>query len=468
MRVIVWGNEPLWESMKHVHEERQVLLLYFFTDLALYWLALVLSTLSRMDVITQIDFFAIQRDRLACVFVFAVAAIMTGIYRSQRVSDRFDAVYYGLIALFAAGIAQFVLTALLPADLREITRRELIISLGVASVFLTIWHYFAASLVSRFRSLHRFFYVVGSPEHGEHIVREITRRRSSVPTEARYVSLEDFQAQVAQERDEQGPDYVPSGDAIITLEAREHWKLDEILLFCREHCRRTFLYPSVHDVFLFQHHSLLAIAGIPLIEVASRQFSTPYLYIKRCIDVAAAVAGLLGSLPICLATALAIKFTSPGPVFYSQERLGKNGKPFRIYKFRSMVSDVELRDETGHILAQENDPRITSVGRFIRKHRIDELPQLWNVLKGDMSLIGPRPAWREFYELNRSRLPLVDQRLAVRPGLTCLSHVLGSYASEAEDRLNYDLIYISTLSLMSDLRIWIGTIRIVLSGKGAQ
>ncbi len=454
--------------MRYLHEERQVLLLYFFTDLALYWLALTLSTLSRMDVITQIDFVEIQRDRLVCVGVFAAAAVMTGLYRPQRVSDRFDAVYYGLIALFAAGIAQFVLTALLPANLREITRRELILALGVAAVFLTIWHYFAASVVSRFRSLHRFFYVVGNPEHGEHIAREITEQRTAVPTEARYIAFEDFEERMLRRREEQGPAFVPEGDAIVTLEAHDHGRLDDMLLFCREHCRRTFLYPSVHDVLLFQHHRLLAIAGIPLIEVASSQFSSPYLYLKRCMDVAAAVGGLLAASPICLVTALAIKLTSRGPIIYSQERLGRNGKPFRIHKFRSMVAHIELKDETGHVLAQENDPRITPVGRFIRKHRIDEIPQLWNVLKGDMSLIGPRPAWTEFYDANRPKLPLIDQRLAVRPGLTCLSHVLGGYDSKAEDRLHYDLIYISTLSLMSDLRIMVGTIRIVLSGKGAQ
>jgi lipopolysaccharide/colanic/teichoic acid biosynthesis glycosyltransferase len=139
-----------------------------------------------------------------------------------------------------------------------------------------------------------------------------------------------------------------------------------------------------------------------------------------------------------------------------------------MYKFRSMLAGKELKDEAGHVLAREDDPRITPVGRIIRRHRIDEIPQLFNVLKGDMSLIGPRPAWREFYEINGQRIPLMEQRLAVRPGLTCLSHVLGSYSSEPEDRLTYDLLYLSTFSFITDLRILVGTIRIVLSGKGAR
>jgi lipopolysaccharide/colanic/teichoic acid biosynthesis glycosyltransferase len=224
----------------------------------------------------------------------------------------------------------------------------------------------------------------------------------------------------------------------------------------------------VHDVLVLQHHRLHAIAGIPLIEVASRQLTTPYLYVKRGIDLLVSAVGLLLAFPICLGTALAIKATSRGPILYSQDRLGKDGRPFRIYKFRSMIADVELKDETGHVLAQEDDPRVTPVGRFLRRHRIDEIPQLFNVLKGDMSLIGPRPAWREFYEANQGKIPFIEQRLAVRPGLTCLSHILGSYSSNAEDRLHYDLLYISTLSFVSDLRILVGTIRIVLSGKGAR
>jgi exopolysaccharide biosynthesis polyprenyl glycosylphosphotransferase len=273
---------------------------------------------------------------------------------------------------------------------------------------------------------------------------------------------------MARRKQELGANYWPTEDAIITLEAKDHGQLDEILLFCKGHCRRTFLYPTVHDVLVLQHHRLHAIAGIPLIEVASRQLTTPYLYVKRGIDLLVSAVGLLLAFPICLGTALAIKATSRGPILYSQDRLGKDGRPFRIYKFRSMIADVELKDETGHVLAEEDDPRVTPVGRFLRRHRIDEIPQLFNVLKGDMSLIGPRPAWREFYEANQGKIPFIEQRLAVRPGLTCLSHILGSYSSNAEDRLHYDLLYISTLSFVSDLRILVGTIRIVLSGKGAR
>jgi exopolysaccharide biosynthesis polyprenyl glycosylphosphotransferase len=316
--------------------------------------------------------------------------------------------------------------------------------------------------------LHRFFYILGSPSQGKRIAGEIGRNSTSVRAEAAYVDFQTLKDRVQDLSAESGGKGVALQDAIIALEPKDHWQLDELLLFCRENCRRTYMYPSVHDMLMTERHSLLALAGIPLIEVASQQLITPYTYIKRVMDVAAAALGLILSSPICLVTALAIKLTSPGGVIYSQERLGMGGKPFRMYKFRSMLAGKELKDEAGHVLAREDDPRITPVGRIIRRHRIDEIPQLFNVLKGDMSLIGPRPAWREFYEINDQRIPLMEQRLAVRPGLTCLSHVLGSYSSEPEDRLTYDLLYLSTLSFITDLRILVGTIRIVLSGKGAR
>ncbi|HPC15655.1 MAG TPA: exopolysaccharide biosynthesis polyprenyl glycosylphosphotransferase [Candidatus Hydrogenedentes bacterium] len=449
-------------------EERQIQLLYFLTDMLMYWLALSLATLTRWDTLAQIDFLALHRDRLICLIILAAAMIMAGSYRTSCITDRFDAVYYAVLAAAIAGLVSFALTSVLTAEYRTISRRELVVSAGLGAVLIACWRYYAASVVARFQTMHRYFFILGSPINAERIAKAIANNRSGGRIEAQFVTLDALKEKVRRRKEESNPNFMPVEDAIIALEEHSHGQLDEIIEFCREHCRRTFLHPTLRDVMLFQRHHLQAIAGIPLIEVASQQAASPYLYLKRLIDLTAAATGLLAALPICMVTALAIKLTSPGPILYVQERLGRGGKPFRIYKFRSMTAGPELRNDAGHVLATENDPRITPVGRFIRKHRIDEIPQLFNVLRGDMSLIGPRPAWREFYETNRAALPLIDQRLAVRPGLTCLSHVLGTYFSEAEDRLLYDLVYINTLSLMTDLRILISTIRIVLSGKGAQ
>jgi exopolysaccharide biosynthesis polyprenyl glycosylphosphotransferase len=222
----------------------------------------------------------------------------------------------------------------------------------------------------------------------------------------------------------------------------------------------------LHDTRLFQHGGVHAVAGIPLIELATSVDRTSYLYLKRLIDIVVSAGALMLAMPICAVTAVAIAATSRGGVFYAQERMGKGGRRFNLYKFRSMIADAEA--QTGPVWAAAGDARVTSVGRFIRKHRIDEIPQLWNVLKGDMSLIGPRPERPHFHEEFRKTWPLFDKRLAVRPGLTSLSHVLGSYGSNPEDRLRYDLIYIGNLSFLMDLHILFSTVRVVLGAKGAQ
>ena len=192
------------------------------------------------------------------------------------------------------------------------------------------------------------------------------------------------------------------------------------------------------------------------------------LVAKRIFDVVCAVFGLLLAWPLMLLTALAVKLDSPGPVFYSQVRAGAYGKEFKIYKFRSMRIDAE---KFGAVFATENDPRVTRVGQFIRKTRLDELPQLWNVLKGDMSMVGPRPERPVFIEKLEQQIPFFRQRLFVKPGVTGHAQVRARYASQDEDhleKLSYDLFYIKRFSLWFDVSILIDTVKVVLLRIGAR
>jgi exopolysaccharide biosynthesis polyprenyl glycosylphosphotransferase len=446
-------------------ETRTVVALCFLTDLLVLWVALNIATLARLDTLHQVEFWLLQRDRLICGLLFGIACVFTGAYSPSKLTDRFDSVYFTLAGWLVSGLVVLSVTLLLPVELREISRRELVLGWAAAGVLLALWRYAAAGLVARFPSLHRIFYVLGTESEARETAEAI-RSSGHLHMDARYVTLEALREKLERRRHDEA--HLAPEDAIIMLSGPDRARLIEYLEVCEAYCRRTFFCPSPDDTLLFQHRNLLAVAGIPLVEVVSAQAATPYAYVKRCMDFSLALIGLLLASPLCLITAAAIKLTSPGPVFYTQERLGRGGRPFQVYKFRSMVAGVEARDETGHVLAQENDPRITPVGRLIRKHRIDEIPQLFNVLRGDMSLIGPRPVWREYYETNREELPLIERRLLVRPGLTSLSHILGSYTSAPRDRLRYDLAYISTMSLGTDLKILVETIRIVLSGKGAQ
>ena len=191
------------------------------------------------------------------------------------------------------------------------------------------------------------------------------------------------------------------------------------------------------------------------------------LLVKRVIDLSFGLIGLMLSSPLMLLIALAIRVDSEGPVFYRQERVGAAGRGFNLIKFRSMRIGAE--SSQGAQWAEENDPRITRVGRFLRKYRLDEVPQFLNVIRGEMSFVGPRPERPHFVEQLRERIPFYDERHSVRPGITGWAQVEFTYTASVEDayqKLEYDLFYLKNLSILFDLAIVFRTVRVVLFGIG--
>jgi sugar transferase (PEP-CTERM system associated) len=191
--------------------------------------------------------------------------------------------------------------------------------------------------------------------------------------------------------------------------------------------------------------------------------------IKRAIDVSVSAAGLVLGLPLIAAVALAVRLSSAGPVLYHQRRVGREGRIFTVHKFRSMRQDAEAA--TGPVWAsKEGDPRVTGIGRFLRRTRLDELPQLWNVLKGDMSFVGPRPERPEFVAELKRQIPYYGQRHVVRPGITGWAQVRYTYGATIEDalqKLQYDLFYIKNLSVPLDVFIIFETLKTVMLRRGA-
>ena len=206
---------------------------------------------------------------------------------------------------------------------------------------------------------------------------------------------------------------------------------------------------------------------VPLMEINPQLMTEWERKLKRLMDIVVSLIILILSLPITIITAIFIKLESPGPVIFKQERVGLNGKIFKIYKFRSMINDAEKK--TGPVWAGKNDPRITKVGKFIRKVRIDEIPQMVNVLKGEMSLVGPRPERPYFVEKFAKEIPFYKRRLLVKPGITGWAQVKHKYDESIEDvktKLKYDLFYIENMSIRMDLKILFRTVFTVLLGKG--
>ncbi|HZD59453.1 MAG TPA: sugar transferase [Anaerolineae bacterium] len=223
--------------------------------------------------------------------------------------------------------------------------------------------------------------------------------------------------------------------------------------------------PDLYEIYIGNvDHTL--ISDIPLIQL-TRDPAPSWVYsLKRVSDMVGAALALLIASPAIFVAVVAIKLTSPGPVIYRQLRVGQSEKVFYIYKFRTMVADAEAK--TGPVLATEGDSRITPVGRVLRKFRIDELPQLVNVLKGEMSFVGPRPERPFFVEQFKKEIPGYGERFKVKPGVTGLAQINGGYATNARNKLKYDLIYIYHQSFFLDIKIILTTLKVLLTGRGAM
>lgn len=251
----------------------------------------------------------------------------------------------------------------------------------------------------------------------------------------------------------------------LTNSAKE---ITEFLNYCCNENLTIYMVPSLMDVISGQLKTQ-QICGIPLIVLLEDNLPSWQAQIKRLFDICVSLFVLVPFMPIWIIVAIIIKLTDKGPAIYSQERVGKNGRPFIMYKFRSMYVDAEKR--SGPQWATENDPRITPFGRFIRKTRIDEIPQFWNVLKGEMSIVGPRPERQFFIDKLSKEIPWYVKRLKMKPGITGWAQVKHKYDETIEDvkfKVMYDLYYFENMSIILDLKIIIQTIIVVFTGKGAK
>jgi exopolysaccharide biosynthesis polyprenyl glycosylphosphotransferase len=206
--------------------------------------------------------------------------------------------------------------------------------------------------------------------------------------------------------------------------------------------------------------------GAPLVEIFP-QIMKPWEQVsKRAFDICASLIALILLMPVFAVLAALIRMDSPGPVFFRQERIGKGGKPFFIWKFRSMRVDAE---KSGPALSSENDPRITKIGLFLRKLRLDELPQFWNVLRGDMSIVGPRPERQYFIDQIVQVAPHYRHLHKIRPGITSWGQVKYGYAENVEEmveRLKFDILYMENMSIGLDLKILLYTLIVIVEGRG--
>lgn len=254
-------------------------------------------------------------------------------------------------------------------------------------------------------------------------------------------------------------------EVIIAIESSEHDEIGGILNVLGYTNVDIKIIPDMYDI-LAGSVKMTAIFDAPLISISSEIMPAWQQSVKRMIDIVVSLVVMVIGFPVFLVTTITVKLTSKGPVFFRQERIGKHGMPFMIIKFRSMYTDAEKK---GPALSSENDPRVTPFGRFMRKIRLDEIPQFYNVLIGDMSLVGPRPERQYYIDKITEIAPHYHHLLKVRPGITSWGQVKYGYAENVEqmvERLKFDIIYIENMSLLVDFKILIYTVLIILKGSG--
>jgi sugar transferase (PEP-CTERM system associated) len=351
------------------------------------------------------------------------------------------------------------------------------ISLVVLLLFLVSWRILFSIVINRRLFAERVI-ILGAGELAGNILREIQKRRD-INYDIRYVldqkkegeaihSFEGIPIRYGFDRLYELAEYEEVSDIIVALDQKRGVMPYEELLNCKVRGI------NINDGESFYER----ITGKLLVEKISPSwliFSDGFVKsdlsraIKRLIGLTLSSVMLITLSPFLILVALLIKLDSPGPILFFQERVGEFGKIFTLHKFRSMKTDAEK--ESGPVWATEDDPRITRVGKIIRKLRIDELPQLWDVFRGDMSFVGPRPERQFFVEKLRNTIPYYNERFSVKPGVTGWAQIMYPYGAtdkDALEKLKYDLFYIKNMSLAFDLMVIFHTVKIVLLSRGAR
>jgi len=254
-------------------------------------------------------------------------------------------------------------------------------------------------------------------------------------------------------------------EVIIAIESSEHHQINSIIQKIDNKNLVVKVIPTLYDI-LTGSVRMTSLYSAPLIQISRDLLPEWQSNLKRLIDIVFSIFSILILLPLYVFLIIGVKLSSPGPIFYNHERIGRYGKPFKIYKFRSMFVNAE---QNGPALSSKNDIRITPFGKFMRKLRLDETPQFFNVILGEMSIVGPRPERQFFIDQIILQAPHYAHLQKVRPGITSWGQVKYGYAENVDEmieRLKYDLIYIENMSLYVDFRIMIYTIKIIFQGRG--
>lgn len=466
-----WRSEPVWRR-----------LLRMTGDAGAAWAAFAAAFYLRIHVPLPGTQGLMPADRLlylrrdAWIVLLSQLALLyaLGFYDRPRPRQRFETAWRlaGLVAIQGLGLA---VTYFL-AD-RTFPRTVLLLFVAGNFLLLFLWR----SLIDRAAALaERRVALVGGGEEALEVARTLTLHRWHGLSLAGYVPPPGEEATASTAAIAAGGDLGPclgttedlprllaegAIDDIILASSADSWqtRLIDSLAGTRPDHTNVLLLPGPFES-LIGRMRYRWVHDLPLIEVVRESEWRINRPLKRLVDLLGASLLLVLSSPVLLLSALAVRLTSPGPIFYRQERVGLLQRTFAVVKLRTMRVDAEA--DSGEVLAQPDDPRLTPIGALLRRFRLDEIPQLWNVFEGSMSLVGPRPERPGFVQRFLREIPGYAERFSLPPGLTGLAQINGEYHSSAQNKLRYDLAYAANWSLWLDLSILLRTVKIVLTSRG--
>lgn len=442
--------------MKKNYDPYKKTILFFFSLISVVLMAVVFAFFwYRIYWDTMYFFHFYRKGNWALVGLYAVLVyFFSTMYGALRIGQlrRMEVVLSQFLATFLANLVMYVVICLLAFGM--VNPGYMLLMQLIDCVIATVWTVFATLFYNRIFQPWKILLIYGDRPAAELFNKVETRRdkyaiygaiHANAGLEAIAEEVKAYQA-------------VLIGD--IAAETR-----NEILKYCYGNGIRAYVMPKISDIILMGGDKI-HVFDTPFLLSKGYSLSFDQRFWKRCLDLVIAIPLSIIALPFMLLTALAIKIGDGGPVFYKQTRCTKDNREFTILKFRSMVVDAEKDGEA--VLAKEHDERITPVGRFIRATRLDELPQLIHVLKGEMSLVGPRPERPEIIAEYEKEMPEFEFRTRVKAGVTGFAQIYGKYNTVPYDKLKLDLFYIENYSLWTDLKLILMTVKTVLKKDSTE
>ncbi|HOA32368.1 MAG: sugar transferase [Clostridia bacterium] len=427
-----------------------------------------LFTLVNLTLLTLAYGFAWFSEKLSMPFPFGgnftvlgVYAILlytfTSLYGGYQIGQlkRLDVINSQIISILFVNAITYLQISLMERTLVISKALPIVILTLVDIVIIIVWAYIADAVYKKMYPPRDIALIYDNPFDLIEVEDKLNMRKDKFNLKVVLSSDEDFEA-VKKALDECG---------VVALASEKEPLRENILKYCFEKGISVYISPKLSDLMI-RGASRLELFDSPIYYCSNKGLTIGQRIIKRLMDMILSLVLIILFSPVMIVIAAAIKLHDKGPVLFKQKRYTKDGKVFNILKFRSMIVDAEKDGEV--IPAEDNDPRITPVGKVIRKIRMDELPQLFNILKGDMSVVGPRPERVEHVDMYSEQIPEFRYRLKVKGGLTGYAQVLGKYNTSPYDKLRLDLIYIENYSLLLDLKLMLTTIKILFKPESTE